>query len=166
MPNSSPVSRVWHRAARGHSNVVRCRLLVRASPKRGCVFRIFVVDDNARARAALKHGLEQRTEWVIVGEAYNGRHALATFLDHAPHLTLMDFLMPELNGLETARLLIERHPGALILMITTDPSRQLEQEARKAGLKGVCAKSQFSGLLSAIAAVMGGGTYFSEDAAA
>ena len=43
--------------------------------------------------------------------------------------------MPEMNGLEAARHLIERHPGALILMITTDPSRQLEQEARKAGVK-------------------------------
>jgi DNA-binding NarL/FixJ family response regulator len=79
---------------------------------------------------------------------------------------LMDFLMPEMNGLEAARHLIERHPDALILMITTDPSRQLEKEARKVGLKGVCAKSQFSGLLSAIEAVMDGRTYFSEDAVA
>ena len=70
----------------GHTNVIRCRLLVRASPKRGCVFRIFVVDDSAQARSALKRRLEQRSEWVVVGEAYNGRHALATFLDHAPDL--------------------------------------------------------------------------------
>ncbi len=130
------------------------------------MFRIFVVDDSAQARSALKHRLEQRSGWVVVGEAYNGRHALATFLDHVPHLTLMDFLMPEMNGLESARHLIERHPDALILMITTDPSRQLEKEARKAGLKGVCPKSQFSGLLSAIEAVMDGKTYFSEDAVA
>jgi CheY-like chemotaxis protein len=67
------------------------------------VFRIFVVDDSAQARATLKHRLEQRSGWLVVGEAYNGRHALATFLDHAPHLTLMDFLMPEMNGLEATR---------------------------------------------------------------
>jgi DNA-binding NarL/FixJ family response regulator len=138
----------------------------RASPKRGRVFRIFVVDDSAQARRALKSALEQRSEWVVVGEAYNGRHALATFLDHAPHLTLMDFLMPEMNGLETARHLIGRHPDALVLMITTDPSRQLEKEARKAGLRGVCDKSQLSALRSAIEAVMDGRTYFSEDAVA
>jgi DNA-binding NarL/FixJ family response regulator len=54
----------------------------------------------------------------------------------------MDFWMPEMNGLQVARHLIQRHPDALILMITTDPSRQLEQEARKAGIKGLCGKSQ------------------------
>ena len=130
------------------------------------MFRIFVVDDSAEARAGLKHVLEQRDQWVVVGEAYNGRHALATFLGHAPHLTLMDFLMPEMNGLEAARHLTERHPDVLILMLTSDPSRQLETEARRAGIKGVCAKSQMSCLFAAIEAVMDGRTYFSEDAVA
>jgi chemotaxis response regulator CheB len=61
--------------------------------------RIFIVDDSVTARTALKTALQQRSEWVVVGEAFNGRHALETFLDHMPHLTLMDFLMLEMNGM-------------------------------------------------------------------
>ena len=130
------------------------------------MFRIFLVDDSAEVRAALTTALEQRSNWVVVGEAYNGRHALETFLDHAPHLTLMDFLMPEMNGLEAARHLVSRYPTVLILMITADPSLQLETEARKAGIRGVCAKSHLPHLFLAIEAVVSGGTYFSEDAVA
>jgi DNA-binding NarL/FixJ family response regulator len=127
---------------------------------------IFIVDDSPTARAALKTALEQRSEWVVVGEAWNGRHAIATFHEHMPHLTLMDFIMPEMNGLEAARHLTQRHPDILILMITTDPSKQLERDAKRVGIKGVCAKNETQNLLSAIEAVISGGTYFSEDAAA
>ena len=57
--------------------------------------RIFLVDDSAQARAALRAALaQQRSEWTVVGEAYDGEHALATFHLHMPHLTIMDFIMP------------------------------------------------------------------------
>jgi DNA-binding NarL/FixJ family response regulator len=133
---------------------------------RGCLIRIFIVDDSATARAALRSVLEQRSEWVVVGEAFDGHHALATFHLHTPHVTVMDFLMPQMNGLEAARHLIERHPDALILMVTTDPSKKLELEARRAGIKGLCGKYEMASLLKAVETVMDGGTYFGETAAA
>jgi DNA-binding NarL/FixJ family response regulator len=141
-------------------------LNVAAERKAHLLVRIFVVDDSAAARTAIKAALQQRSEWVVVGEAWNGRHALATFLDHKPHLTLMDFIMPEMNGLEAARHLTEQHPEVLILLITVDPSKQLEREAKRVGIKGVCAKSQLHCLIKAVEAVISGRTYFSEDAAA
>jgi DNA-binding NarL/FixJ family response regulator len=118
------------------------------------------------ARAALKTALEQRPEWTVVGEAFSGHHALATFHLHAPHLTLMDFIMPQMNGLEAARLLNQRNPNVLILMVTTDPSKQLEREAKRVGIKGLCAKNEIKCLLKAVETVVDGGTYFSQDAAA
>jgi DNA-binding NarL/FixJ family response regulator len=127
--------------------------------------RIFIVDDSDAARAALRTALEQRSDWVVVGEACNGHHALATFHIHTPHLTLMDFIMPQMNGLETARHLTQRHPDALIVMITTDPSKQLEREARRAGIRGLCPKNQIHCLSKAIETLLNGGTYFTEDAA-
>ena len=130
------------------------------------MIRIFLVDDSEVARAAIKAVLHRRSGWIVVGEAFNGRHALETFLHHMPHLTVMDFLMPLMNGLDAARHLTQRHPNALILMITTDPSRELEVEARAAGIKGLCAKNNLPCLFKAVETVMGGGTYFSEDAAA
>ena len=128
--------------------------------------RIFLVDDNATARAALRAALEQRSDCVVVGEAYSGDHALATFHLHTPHLTLMDFIMPQMNGIEAARRLNERHPDILILLITTDPSKELERQARRAGIKGLCPKNEIACLLKAVETVMDGGTYFSEHAAA
>jgi len=128
--------------------------------------RIFVVDDSATARAALKSAVEERADWVVVGEAVDGHHALATFHLHTPHLTLMDFIMPKMNGLETARHLTARHPDILILMVTTDPSKQLEKEARGVGIKGLCPKNDMRCLLNAVEAVLGGGTYFTEEAVA
>ncbi len=74
--------------------------------------------------------------------------------------------MPQMNGLEAARLLNQRHPDVLILMVTTDPSKQLEREARRVGIRGLCAKNEPQCLLQAVEAVLNGGTYFTEDAAA
>ena len=128
--------------------------------------RIFLVDDSAQARAALRAALEQRSEWSVVGEAYDGQHALATFHLHMPHLTLMDFIRPKMNGLDAARHLMKRHPDVLTLMITTDRSKHLEEEAKRAGIRGVCVKAEIHNIHSAIEAVMSGKTYFSEDAAA
>jgi DNA-binding NarL/FixJ family response regulator len=127
--------------------------------------RIFLVDDNAIARAALREALQQRSEWIVVGEAYNGRHAVDTFHLHMPHITVMDFIMPELNGLEASRHLFRQYPDVLILLVTTDPSKELEKEARRAGIRGMCAKNEISCLCNAVEAVMDGGMYFSEEAA-
>jgi len=130
------------------------------------LLRILLVDDNAMARAAIKAALQRHSEWVVVGEACNGQEALETFPRYRPQLTVMDFLMPEMNGLEAAHHLKERNPDALILMITTDPSIQLQQEARRAGISGVCAKDEMDCLENAVDAVIHGGTFFGEEAVA
>jgi DNA-binding NarL/FixJ family response regulator len=144
----------------------RTNKLDATTAKRDRLVRIFVVDDSATARAALKSAVEGRADWVVVGEAVDGHHALATFHLHTPHLTLMDFIMPKMNGLDTARHLTARHPDVLILMVTTDPSTQLEKEAQGVGIKGLCPKNDIHCLLNAVEAVLGGGTYFSEEAVA
>jgi DNA-binding NarL/FixJ family response regulator len=130
------------------------------------LLRILLVDDNAMARAAVKTALEQHSDWAVVGEAYNGRQAVDSFRHYQPQVTVMDFLMPEMNGLEAARKLTERNPDVLILMITTDPSNQLKEEARRAGIRGICAKEEIHCLEEAIDTVLQGGTYFPEKAAA
>jgi len=122
--------------------------------------RIFLVDDNATVRSHLRAMLEQRPEWVVVGEASNGRDAVKAFHEHKPDVTVMDFMMPEMDGLEAARKLRQQEPEAPILMVTVDPSQQLETEAKKAGIKGVCPKAHVWSLLAAIEALLRGRTYF------
>ena len=134
--------------------------------KEAILLRIFLVDDNAMARAAIKAALQRHLEWVVVGEACNGQEALDRFPRFRPQITVMDFLMPEMNGLDAARRLKQQNPDALILMITTDPSIQLQEEARSAGIRGVCAKGEMDGLENAVDTVMHGGTFFNEETAA
>jgi DNA-binding NarL/FixJ family response regulator len=124
------------------------------------VVRIFLVDDNAMIRSQLRSVLEKQDEWVVVGEAEDGRRAVEKWDEHAPHLTVMDFAMPEMDGLEASRQLSQQHPGTPILMVTIDPSGQLENEARRAGVKGLVLKTDLRSMFAAVEALLRGQTYF------
>ena len=124
------------------------------------MIRIFVVDDSAMFRTHLRALLEGRPGWAVVGEAVNGRHAVETFHKHMPHITVMDLVMPEMDGLEAARRLIKRYPAVIILIVTTDPLRQLVDVAKTVGVKGLCPKGKPDCLLKAIEILSAGGTHF------
>ncbi|HTC46700.1 MAG TPA: response regulator transcription factor [Candidatus Aquilonibacter sp.] len=124
------------------------------------MIRIFLVDDNAMIRSYLRTALEKQDEWVVVGEAEDGRRALEKWDENAPNFTVMDFVMPKMNGLDAARELSKEHPNAPILMVTVDPSNQLEEEARKVGIRGLCKKSDLGSVFAAIEALVKGKTYF------
>jgi DNA-binding NarL/FixJ family response regulator len=124
------------------------------------VVRIFLVDDNPMIRSHLRSLLEKNEEWVVVGEAEDGRHAVERWHEVSPHVTVMDFVMPEMDGLEAGRQLSQQHPESPVLMVTIDPSQQLEQEAKKAGIKGLCAKADLHSLSAAVEALLKGKTYF------
>ena len=132
-------------------------------PEEEPLTRIFVVDDSATFRTQLRVLLEGRPGWEVVGEAVNGRHAVDTFHEHMPHVTVMDFVMPEMDGLEAARRLIRRYPAVIILIVTADPLRQLIEDAKTAGVKGLCPKSKPDCLLKAIETLINGGTHFHQE---
>jgi DNA-binding NarL/FixJ family response regulator len=124
------------------------------------VVRILLVEDNAMMRSYLRAALERPGAWTVVGEAESGGRAIETWSQHHPNLTVIDFVMPGMSGLEAGRKLSKQHPESPVLMVTIDPSRQLEEEAKKAGIKGLCQKGDVHSLLKAVEAVLKGGTYF------
>lgn len=128
--------------------------------------RIFLVEDNPMMREQLRAVLEKQRDWKVVGEAEDGRHAIEGWKKHAPSLTVMDFLLPGMSGLEAGKNLSMQHPESPILMVTIDPSPQLEEEAKKAGIKGLVQKSDVKSLLKAIEILLSGGTYFRQRLAA
>ena len=65
--------------------------------------RTSTVDDSAMIRFHLRVMLERRAEWVVAGEACNGRHAGEACREHKPDLTSIDLDMPEMNGPEAVR---------------------------------------------------------------
>jgi DNA-binding NarL/FixJ family response regulator len=124
------------------------------------VRRIFIVDDHHHVRLQLRHLLESVTEWEVCGEAVNGWEAVEKHPSFQPHVTVMDFNMPVLNGLEAARLILQQCPDAAILLVTAFTSSELALQARIHGIKGYCSKSQTHCIMQAIASLLRGESYF------
>jgi DNA-binding NarL/FixJ family response regulator len=75
-------------------------------------------------------------------------------------MILLDFQMPDLNGLDVARQITKLFPEIPILMVTSHLSRQLAEEARRVGIRGACAKSDFGSIVEAVGALLDARTYF------
>ena len=75
-------------------------------------------------------------------------------------MILLDFQMPDLNGLEVARQITGLFPEIPILMVTIHLSKQLAEQARKVGIRGACAKSDVGSIVQAVDALLHAGTYF------
>lgn len=121
-----------------------------------------MVDDNPAVRNYLRALLEQQDSWQVCDEARTGREAIQRVEKNPPDLILLDFQMPDLNGLDVAREIARIFPQIPILMVTIHLSKQLTQEARRAGIRGTCAKSDVGSIVEAVDALLHAGTYFPE----
>jgi DNA-binding NarL/FixJ family response regulator len=122
--------------------------------------RILVVDDNPSVRRYLRGILEQYNNWRVCDEARNGEEAIERFRKTRPDLIVLDFQMPEMNGLEAARAISRLSPETPILIITLYLSRQLCEEARKVGARGACAKTDIGSVVNGVGALLRQETYF------
>jgi DNA-binding NarL/FixJ family response regulator len=73
---------------------------------------------------------------------------------------VLDFQMPEMNGLDAARRIVDLSPKTPILMVTIHLSKQLSEEARKVGIRGACVKTDISSVVDAVGALLREETYF------
>lgn len=124
--------------------------------------RVLIVDDHAILRQALRQLLEAEPEVEVVGDAANGREALATTEKLLPDVVLMDMVMPGLNGLEATRQIRKRFPKTRVLILTGYMEDEQILSALRAGASGyVVKRSDTEELLLGIRAVHRGNTYFS-----
>jgi CheY-like chemotaxis protein len=124
------------------------------------VARILVVDDNRDVRRYLCRALEQHRGWLVCDEARDGQEAVNRFLQTRPDVVVLDFQMPGMNGLDAARIISQLSPETPILMITLYLTRQLSEEAEKAGVRGTCAKTDLHCVVDAVEALLQERTYF------
>ncbi len=122
--------------------------------------RILVVDDNPTVRHYLRAILEQQNAWSVCAEARNGREAIRRVRNSPPDVVLLDFHMPDLNGLDVAREITREHPEIRILMVTVHMSNQLARAAKAVGIRGACAKSDIGSIVDAVEVLLNDGTYF------
>lgn len=113
--------------------------------------RVLIVDDQAIVRKGIRALLAEVEAIAVVGEAGNGREAVAQALALHPDVTLMDLAMPEMDGLEAIRQITARQAGARILVLTSFVSDDKVFPAIKAGALGYLLKdSEPADLIHAI----------------
>ena len=102
--------------------------------------RLMIADDHELARAGLRAMLTGQRGLELVGEAANGREALALCLRLQPDLALVDVRMPEQDGLATCRAIKEECPVTSVILVTMHENPEYLLEALKAGAAGYVLK--------------------------
>jgi len=111
-----------------------------ASPGRGPV-RILLADDNEVYRSGLRAVLLSHGGWVVCGEVTNGREALQQAEKLRPDVVILDTRMPEMNGLDAAKMIMKNLPGSQVLLIVSDESENQLREVFAAGVRACILKS-------------------------
>ena len=115
---------------------------------------VLVAEDHTNVRKGLCRLLEGETGIRVVGEAENGREAVALARRLLPDVVLMDITMPQLNGLEATRQIVEHGTRTKVLILTVHLDEEYAAEALRAGASGYLVKDTApEELASAIRAV-------------
>lgn len=123
--------------------------------------RILIADDSPELRRGLRILLESRPGFSVCGKAINGAEAISKVQELKPDILILDLGLPDMNGLEAARRILQVAPTFPILMFSMHFTTQLVQEAHKIGIRGYIEKGASTEILfEAIKAVLGGEIFF------
>lgn len=124
--------------------------------------RVLLADDHAVVRDGLRALLEHSGDFEIVGVAGNGREALAEAQRLQPDVVVMDIAMPELDGIEATRRILEKCAGTKVLILSMYLSSEHLHRAMHAGARGyVLKESAGDEVVDAVRAVQAGKRYLS-----
>ncbi|HET9737098.1 MAG TPA: response regulator transcription factor [Solirubrobacteraceae bacterium] len=104
------------------------------------MIRVLIADDQALVRGGFRMILDAQQDIEVVGEACDGREALARARELTPDVVLMDIRMPELDGLEATRRLLSGDGTCRVLILTTFDLDEYVYAAMKAGASGFLIK--------------------------
>lgn len=124
--------------------------------------RILLADDHEIVRRGLRALLETHPGWEVCGEAGDGRAAVELAQSLAPDIVVMDIGMPQLNGFDATRQILERTRGVEVLVLSMHESEQFVREVIGAGARGYVLKSDAGrDLVAAVEALLRRETFFS-----
>jgi DNA-binding NarL/FixJ family response regulator len=104
------------------------------------MIRILIADDHALVRGGFRMILEAQPDMEVVGEAGDGREAVAQALACSPDVVLMDIRMPVLDGIAATRELSRVRPSSAVLVLTTFDLDEYVYEAMRGGASGFLLK--------------------------
>ncbi|MGC4051357.1 MAG: response regulator transcription factor [Paludibaculum sp.] len=126
------------------------------------MIRIILADDHAVMRRGLRLVIEENKDFQVVGEASDGREAVALVEELKPDLVVLDISMPDMNGIEAARQISEKQSGVSIVVLSMHSDESYVLRALKAGARGDPLKeSAESDFILAIRSVSAGKAFFS-----
>ena len=129
--------------------------------------RVLIADDHQLFRDGLKALLLSAPDTEVVGEAATGRGAIQLAAESQPDVILMDLQMPDMDGIEATRRIVDTSPHINVLMVTMFEDDQSVFAAMRAGARGYVLKgAKHDEMLRAIRAVGSGGAIFSPTIAA
>jgi DNA-binding NarL/FixJ family response regulator len=102
---------------------------------------VLLVDDHALVRRGFRRILEDERDISVVGEASDGAEAVRLAQQLRPQVIVMDCAMPEVNGLQATRQILEKQPQTLVLMLSMHPEDTLVRQALAAGARGYVLKN-------------------------
>ena len=103
-----------------------------------------IADDHPMIRDGLSMAIRAQSDMILVAEATGGQEAVRLFRDNKPDVTLMDLMMPDLNGIDAIARIREGFPMARIIVLTTYSGDIQAARALKAGASGYLLKSMLS----------------------
>jgi DNA-binding NarL/FixJ family response regulator len=125
------------------------------------MLRFLLADDHEVIRCGLRSILGSQPDCQVVGEAPNGRMAVALTLELNPDIVILDITMPALNGLEAMRQILKSRPSTKILILTLHDSDFVIAQVLNAGARGYILKSDATrDLLAAVESLRLNRTYF------
>jgi DNA-binding NarL/FixJ family response regulator len=121
--------------------------------------KVLLVDDHALVRRGFRRMLEDEPTFQLVGEASDGVEAVESAEKLQPDVIVMDCALPQINGIEASRRILEKKPETKILMLSMHSEDTLIRQAMDAGAKGYVLKNAMDlDLVSAIKKVAEGKT--------
>jgi len=123
---------------------------------------VVLADDNQLVREEFRRILEREEDFEVVGEASNGRAAVAMVKKLLPALVLMDITMPVLNGLLALKKILKAVPATNVLMVSVHDEEAYVEAATQSGARGYLLKHTAADLVcGAMREVQKGNTFFS-----
>ncbi len=127
--------------------------------------RLVIADDHSLFRMGLV-SLLKKEGYMIVGQASDGKEAIQVCREKEAEVVLMDIDLPEMNGIEATKIILEENPGIHVLALTWADQESTIIKMIQAGARGYVIKdAEMDELNMAIHAIAKGNTYFSHEAA-